>query len=71
MKRQTGTVKWYNHNKGYGFITYNEKDVFVHYRNILGENGKSLREGQIVEFILVNADQCPAAKQVSVIEEAS
>jgi CspA family cold shock protein len=46
-----GTVKWFNDQKGYGFITpENGKDVFVHHSSIQGEGYKSLSEGQQVEF---------------------
>jgi len=46
-----GTVKWFNNQKGYGFITTSEgKDVFVHHSSIQGEGYKSLDEGQAVEF---------------------
>ncbi|TMI79455.1 MAG: cold-shock protein, partial [Bacillati bacterium ANGP1] len=46
-----GTVKWFNREKGYGFITPEEgKDVFVHYTGIAGEGFRILEEGQIVEF---------------------
>ena len=48
----TGTVKWFNDAKGYGFITPDDgsKDVFVHHSNILGDGYKSLPEGAKVEF---------------------
>ena len=48
----TGTVKWFNDSKGYGFITPDEgtKDVFVHHSNIAGEGFKTLAEGARVEF---------------------
>jgi cold shock protein len=46
-----GTVKWFNDQKGYGFITpENGKDVFVHHSSIQGDGYKSLKEGQQVEF---------------------
>lgn len=46
-----GTVKWFNNEKGYGFITTEEgKDVFVHYTGITGDGYKSLEEGQGVQF---------------------
>ena len=46
-----GTVKWFNDQKGYGFITpENGKDVFVHHSSIQGEGFKTLREGETVEF---------------------
>jgi CspA family cold shock protein len=46
----TGTVKWFNDGKGYGFIETSEGDVFVHYSAIDGEGHRSLREGQEVEL---------------------
>jgi CspA family cold shock protein len=49
--RSQGRVKWFNDNKGYGFIEQeNGPDVFVHYSAITGEGYKSLTEGQTVEF---------------------
>ena len=49
--RETGTVKWFNNAKGYGFIARESADdVFVHHTAILGEGYKSLDEGQRVEF---------------------
>lgn len=52
MSKKKGTVKWFNDQKGYGFITPEEggKDLFVHHTNISGEGYKSLAEGQVVEF---------------------
>lgn len=54
MSKQRGTVKWFNDQKGYGFITPEAggKDLFVHYTNITGEGYKTLAEGQMVEFIV-------------------
>ena len=50
-----GTVKWFNDQKGYGFVTpENGKDVFVHHSAIQGEGYKSLAEGQQVEFNIEN-----------------
>jgi CspA family cold shock protein len=47
----TGTVKWFNDEKGFGFISREgERDVFVHFRQIVGEGRKTLKEGQQVEF---------------------
>jgi len=48
---ETGTVKWFNGSKGYGFITRDQgDDVFVHYKAIVGEGFKSLDEGDKVQF---------------------
>lgn len=54
MKR--GTVKWFNSEKGYGFITYDDgNDVFVHFSAIQDEGFKTLEEGQEVEFEIVES----------------
>lgn len=52
MSKVTGSVKWFNSEKGYGFLTQDEggKDVFVHYRAIVADGYKSLNEGQRVSF---------------------
>ncbi len=51
--KETGTVKWFNEAKGYGFIAREERsDVFVHYSAIRGNGFKTLKEGQRVEFEL-------------------
>lgn len=59
-----GRVKWFNNDKGYGFIEnegYSNEDIFVHYSAIDGEGYKSLKEGEIVEFNLIEtAKGCQA-----------
>lgn len=62
----TGTVKWFNDSKGFGFLTRDdgEKDVFVHYSAIQGDGFKSLTEGQRVEFEVVEGGKGPAAENV-------
>ena len=64
-ERHTGTVKWCNERKGFGFIAREDgADVFVHYREIRGDGFKTLAEGQRVEFSLVTRDKGPAAEDV-------
>ncbi len=61
----TGSVKWFNDAKGYGFIqNENESDVFVHYRTIRGEGHRSLAEGQQVEYTCVQGPKGLQAEDV-------
>jgi cold-shock DNA-binding protein family len=64
----TGIVKWFNEEKGFGFITRDngEKDVFVHFRAIVGEGFKTLTEGQRVNFTVEQGQKGPQASDVSV-----
>jgi CspA family cold shock protein len=64
----TGTVKWFNDSKGYGFITPDEgtKDLFVHFSNIAGEGFKTLQEGVRVEFEPREGSKGPEATNVIV-----
>ncbi len=63
----TGTVKWFNNAKGYGFITPDgeTKDVFVHHSQIAGEGYKSLTENQRVEFEVREGQKGPEATNVT------
>jgi CspA family cold shock protein len=64
-ERQTGTVKWFDNGKGYGFIEReNGKDLFVHYRSIAGQGHRSLEEGQKVEFTETAGQKGPQADNV-------
>ena len=63
----TGTVKWFNADKGYGFIVPDEggKDLFVHHSAIVGEGYKSLAENAKVQFEAVQGEKGPEAKSVA------
>ena len=64
-ERVTGTVKWFNGSKGYGFIEREEgKDVFVHYSAIQGDGFRNLEEGQRVEFVVEEGAKGPQAAEV-------
>ena len=65
--RTTGTVKWFNDAKGFGFITPadGQTDCFVHHSSIQGEGYKSLAEGDAVEFEIVQGQKGPAAQDVA------
>lgn len=66
----TGTVKWFNYQKGFGFITNLETgaDVFVHYSGIIGEGFKALKEGKAVEYDVVEGKKGLQAVEVIEIE---
>jgi CspA family cold shock protein len=66
--RVTGTVKWFNSSKGYGFISGENGDVFVHYQSIQGDGFKTLEDGQKVEFEIIDSDKGPQAKDVNLVE---
>ncbi|GBD31688.1 MAG: cold-shock protein CspC [Gemmatimonadales bacterium] len=68
--RTTGKVKWFNESKGFGFITRDDgqKDCFVHYSAIQGNGFKTLREGDRVEFDVVQGQKGPAADNVTLLD---
>ena len=68
--RTSGTVKWFNDAKGFGFIQPEgaDRDCFVHYSSIQAEGFKSLSEGDRVEFDLVQGPKGPAAENVIRVE---
>jgi CspA family cold shock protein len=72
-ERETGTVKWFNAGKGYGFIERDngEGDVFVHYSAINGTGFKTLDEGERVEFDVVESEKGPQAQDVTSLAESS
>lgn len=66
--REQGTVKWFNFNKGFGFITReNGEDIFVHFRSVRGKGRKSLPEGQRVEFVVTKGEKGLQAEDVEVV----
>ncbi|HJP56275.1 MAG TPA: cold shock domain-containing protein [Gemmatimonadales bacterium] len=67
MARTTGTVKWFNDAKGFGFITpeNGDKDCFVHHTAIKADGFRSLSEGERVEFDIVQGQKGPAAENVT------
>ncbi|MBO7364836.1 MAG: cold shock domain-containing protein [Lachnospiraceae bacterium] len=61
-----GTVKWFNNQKGYGFIQNEEgKDIFVHYSGVNMEGFRTLEEGQAVEFEIIEGEKGPQAINVT------
>ena len=69
MSKTTGTIKWFDNAKGFGFLI-NEagEDVFVHYREIIGEGYKTLIEGQKVEYIETTGSKGLLATEVTPVE---
>jgi len=68
MATTTGTVKWFNSDKGFGFIQQDQgPDVFVHFRAIIGDGFKTLEEGQRVQFKVTQGQKGPQAEEVTVI----
>jgi CspA family cold shock protein len=65
VQMEKGSVKWFNENKGYGFIQRQDgADVFVHYSDIQGEGFRTLDEGQNVEFDIIEGAKGPQAVNV-------
>lgn len=72
MRFVRSKVKWFNNEKGYGFIEYNDKeDIFVHYSAINKEGFKTLKEGQVVEFKLIETTKGLQAADVMEVELAT
>jgi len=71
LERLTGTVKWFNAQKGYGFIVPDNggKELFVHYSAIQSDGYKTLKEGQKVEFEVEQSDRGEKAVNVTVVSE--
>ncbi len=68
-KKETGSVKWFSASKGFGFITRdNGEDIFVHFRSIMGNGHRILREGQRVEFAVSEGTKGLQAEEVTAIK---
>ena len=68
VTNMTGTVKWFNAEKGFGFITMeNGEDVFAHFSQIQKDGFKSLEEGEAVSFDVVDGDKGPQATNITVL----
>lgn len=68
MSKVTGTVKWFNESKGFGFIQQEDgPDVFAHYSAINGNGFKTLNEGQRVEFKVVQGQKGPQAEDITLL----
>ncbi|GAA0853947.1 cold-shock protein [Aliiglaciecola litoralis] len=64
----TGTVKWFNEDKGFGFIEQESgPDVFAHFRSIVGDGFKTLKEGQKVEFTIGQGQKGPQAENIQAV----
>ena len=67
--REEGEVKWFNTSKGFGFITKDDgEEIFVHFRSILGEGRRGLRDGQRVSFREAQSDKGPQAEDVEPLD---
>lgn len=70
MAQHAGTVKWFNNAKGYGFLGRdNGKDVFIHFSSIQADGYKSLKEGDPVEFDIIQGEKGPQADGVKRLPE--
>ncbi len=71
MAQYEGTVKWFNNAKGYGFLGRDDgSDVFVHYTAIQTDGYKSLKEGEAVQYDVIQGEKGPQADQVSRVKAA-
>ncbi|ADI91527.1 cold-shock protein [Acinetobacter sp. IRS14] len=71
MSTSTGTVKWFNETKGFGFIVTDEgKDIFAHFTDIQTQGFKVLLEGQRVEFTVVQGKKGPQASNIVILQNS-
>ncbi|MDF2536823.1 MAG: Cold-shock DNA-binding domain protein [Bacillales bacterium] len=71
MSTSTGTVKWFNETKGFGFIVTDEgKDIFAHFTDIQTQGFKVLMEGQRVEFTIVQGKKGPQASNIVILQNS-
>jgi CspA family cold shock protein len=68
VEKETGTVKWFNERKGYGFISRESgDDIFVHHSAIQADGFRTLNEGDQVEFVVTSGQKGPAAGDVRIV----
>lgn len=67
-ERLIGKVKWFDGRRGFGFITADNKDYFVHYKSIMGTGFKNITDGQTVSFLLKNGNKGLMADAVIVLD---
>ena len=68
-ERETGTVKWFDNAKGWGFVTRSSgDDIFVHYSSVRGDGYRTLEDGQTVEFEVVQGAKGLQAQDVTIIQ---
>lgn len=64
-EKLTGSVKWFNEKKGFGFITGDDgEDIFVHFSGIIGDGFKTLSDGQAVKYVKAQSSKGPQAQEV-------
>ena len=69
MSMVTGTVKWFNESKGFGFIEANGKDYFAHFKAIQTDGFKTLKEGQCVNFVPEKGAKGDLATQINLVHD--
>ena len=72
MARHEGTVRWFNNAKGYGFLGRDDgPDIFVHYSAVQTDEFKSLKEGEAVQYEVMDGEKGPQADQVTPVKRSS
>ncbi len=68
--RMKGTVMWFSHEKGFGFIkSFEGRDIFVYYTDILSDGFRALKKGQVVEFEVIQGERREQAANVKILQD--